>query len=186
MQDLVRIETMNAADLAHLAFWTSVDSAQLQLMVLSAKLTPEQPMPADTKHWDLLAGFAAEHAATDGKTCARTSKLAQDSGHDDAAAMATATRAAGAEALKDLARKDVTLAETRGRLLLLVLVPCTLGRWALMSVDSCDAARAPPPLLGPSLVSFVDPTVANRDASMEHLATRCRTSKAKSGPSQLR
>ena len=140
---------MDASELSHLIFRTSVDRAQLQLMVLSAKLTPEQPMPAAVKHWDVLAGFVHEHEETNSKIHAQISKLAQDSGHADAAAMAVAMRVAGADALKDLARTDVSLAETRGGLLLLALVPCTLGRWALMSVDSCDAACAPPPLLGP-------------------------------------
>ena len=82
---------MDASELSHLIFRTSVDRAQLQLMVLSAKLTPEQPMPAAVKHWDVLAGFVHEHEETNSKIHAQISKLAQDSGHADAAAMATAS-----------------------------------------------------------------------------------------------
>ena len=170
MQDLVDIGTMAALDLAHLLFRLSVERAQLRLMMLSAKITLEQPMPADARAWDLLNAFSAEHRATDKKIYDRIEELAQKSGHDDIAAMATATRAAGAEELNKVAQEDVAFAKTRGGLLLLVLVPCTLGRWALMSVDSCDAACAPPPLLGPCLVSFVDPTAVNRAERMDYLA----------------
>ena len=114
MQDILRIDTMDAAELAHLVFRTSVDRTQLQLMVLVGKLTTEQPMPPNVKHWDTLAGFAAEHASTDQKIFDRISKLAADAGHGTAAAMAEEARRLGVEDLKKLAREDVRLAEARG------------------------------------------------------------------------
>ena len=105
---------MDAAELAHLVFRTSVDRAQLQLMALVGKLTTEQPMPPNVKYWNILAGAAAEHASTDRKIVERTSKLAAEAGHETAAAMAEEAQRQGVKDLNELAREDVRLAEARG------------------------------------------------------------------------